>query len=122
MEADEDLQNMADDKKQELIDELLAHQKLKQSGACPSNRSAAANYCGVIDNLTEELQHLSEQTSACGVAFLSRGHLDDTFEPAYICLPNAGNFVNEALKMGPSDLARLLEQWACSVARSECSC
>lgn len=109
---------MGDEEKQELIDELIAHRKLKQSEACPSNRSAAADYCGVVDCLTTELQHLSEWTGACGVAFFSRGHLDDAFEPAYICLPNTGNFVNETLKMGPSDVARLLEQWACSVARS----
>lgn len=117
--ADTNARDLDDEEKKELLDELIAHRKLKQAGARPSNRSATTDYRGVVDNLTTEFQRLSDRTGACAVAFLSRGHLDDTFEPVYICSPNAGNFVNDVLTMGPSDVARLLEQWACSVARSK---
>ena len=59
---------------------------------------------------------LSERTGAAVVAFFSRSHLEDTFEPNWICSPNAGSFSQEALNYGMWDISRLLEQWACAKA------
>jgi hypothetical protein len=60
---------------------------------------------------------LSERTGAAVVAFFSRSHLEDTFEPNWICSPNAANFSQEAMDYGMWDISRLLEQWACAKAK-----
>ena len=60
-----------------------------------------------------QITALSERTGAAVVAFFSRSNLEDTYEPNWICTPNASDFTQDALKYGMWDISRLLEQWAC---------
>jgi hypothetical protein len=64
-----------------------------------------------------QISALSERTGAAVVAFFSRSTLEDTFEPNWICSPNASNFSQEAMNYGMWDISRLLEQWACAKAK-----
>ena len=65
-----------------------------------------------------QISALSERTGAVAVAFISRSHIEDTFEPNWIASENAANFTQDTLGHGMWDVARLLEQWACSKAKS----
>ena len=65
-----------------------------------------------------QISALSERTGAAAVAFFSHSHLKDTFEPNWICSPNAANFSQDAMSYGMWDIARLLEQWACAKAKA----
>ena len=60
---------------------------------------------------------LSERTGAAVVAFFSRSHLEDTFEPNWICSLNTATFSQEAMNYGMWDISQLLEQWACAKAK-----
>jgi hypothetical protein len=64
-----------------------------------------------------QIDALSERTGAVVIAFFSRAHIEDTFEPNWIASENAVNFTRDALGQGMWDVARLLEQWACSKAK-----
>src|SRR5271168_2740333 len=68
-----------------------------------------------------QISALSDRTGAAVVAFFSRSNLKDTFEPNWICSPNAANFSQEAMSYGMWDISRLLEQWACAKAKGSCT-
>jgi hypothetical protein len=134
VEEDQEFQNLSKADEEAFKDTLLAHRDSVKSGVRGNNRSAGQDYRTTVDLVNNEvcdpfhamiqiltdlsqLSSLSERTGACAVAFFSRGHLDDTFEPNWIATPNAVDFVKDSLAMGPWDISRMLEQWACSLAR-----
>lgn len=80
-------------------------------------RCIVVSYYYLSDNPCQ-INALSERTGAVAVAFFSRSHLEDTFEPNWICSPNAATFSQEAMSYGMWDIARLLEQWACAKAKA----
>ena len=61
---------------------------------------------------------LSSRTGTAVVLFASRTHLEDTFEPNWICTDNAALFTMDTFDKGMWDVRRLLEQWACTKAKS----
>lgn len=97
MENDANMQGLAKAQQKELKEELLSHRTLKTMGSRPSNRSAALDYRTTVEKLntevsdlvmhlflahaTTQMTNLSERTGALAIAFFSRGHLDDDFEP-----------------------------------------
>jgi hypothetical protein len=79
-------------------------------------RYVAITFSRLTDNPLQ-INALSERTGAAVVAFFSRSTLEDTFEPNWICSPNASLFSQEALNYGMWDISRLLEQWACAKSK-----
>lgn len=132
---DADMQRLTLEEQEELKDELVAHRSLKTEGARPSNRSAALDYRTTVErintevrasttlipfpllNLCIQMTNLSERTGALAIAFFSRGHLDDDFEPNWAATLNATNFLQESLTLTPWDVARQLEQWGCCAVK-----
>ncbi|KAF8816259.1 hypothetical protein BYT27DRAFT_7067379, partial [Phlegmacium glaucopus] len=114
---DPDLQDLSKAQEMELRDELLSAREQKRLGARPSNRSAAQDYRCQIEQLNNEITSLSERTGAAAVCFFTRTSLEDTFEPNWICSPNAANFTEDSLSRNMWDIARLFEQWACTKAK-----
>src|ERR1700678_2928959 len=74
-----------------------------------------SSYYFIVNPL--QISALSDRTGAAVVAFFSRSNLEDTFEPNWICTPNASHFSQEALDYGMWDIAQLLEQWACAKSK-----
>ena len=68
-----------------------------------------------------QISALSERTGAAVIAFFGRSNLEDTFEPNWICSPNATNLSQEAMSYGMWDIAWLLEQWACGKVKGSCT-
>lgn len=112
--------------------EVLGHRELKKIGARSTNKSAAQDYRAQMIHMnaevrcyhyhslavhTVQISALSERTGAAVVAFFSRSNLEDTFEPNWICSPNASTFSQEAMNYGMWDISRLLEQWSCAKAK-----
>ncbi|EDR15662.1 uncharacterized protein LACBIDRAFT_320606 [Laccaria bicolor S238N-H82] len=89
-------QNLTTEEEERMKQDVLELREQRKTGARPTNKSAAQDYL---------------------VAFFSRSNLEDTFEPNWICSPNAANFSQEAMSYGMWDIARLLEQWACAKAK-----
>src|ERR1700678_664013 len=64
---------------------------------------------------------LSARTGAAAVCFFSRGHLQDTFTPNWICTENASRFSRDVLDKDMWDVTRLFEQWCCTKGKSKFS-
>lgn len=134
VKEDSTYDNLSKEAEEEMKNELLSYRELKKKGARTTNKSAAQDYRSVCGSLNDEvcqpspsmfnlitviqISALSERTGAVVVAFFSRSHIEDTFEPNWIASENASNFTQDALGHGMWDVARLLEQWACSKAKS----
>lgn len=58
------------------------------------------------------------RTSAAAVCFFSRGHLQDTFKPNWICTENASRFSRDVLDKDMWDVTQLFEQWCCTKGKS----
>jgi hypothetical protein len=133
---DSTYENLTKEQEEEMKNEVLAFRELKKKGARITNKSSAQDYRSVCGNMNDEVSQsffstwiinlltvfqisaLSERTGAVVIAFFSRSHIEDTFEPNWIASENAINFTQDALGHGMWDVARLLEQWACSKAKS----
>lgn len=134
VKGDSTYDNLTKEEEEEMKNELLSYRELKKKGARTTNKSAAQDYRSACANLNDEvcqpslsmfnlitviqISALSERTGAVAVAFISRSHIEDTFEPNWIASENAANFTQDTLGHGMWDVARLLEQWACSKAKS----
>jgi hypothetical protein len=133
MKEDSSYDNLTKEQEEDMKNELLSFRDEKKKGARTTNKSSAQDYRSVCGNLNDEVSKqspsmfnlltaiqisaLSQCTGAVVVAFFSRSHIEDTFEPNWIASENATNFTQDALGHGMWDVARLLEQWACSKAK-----
>ena len=136
IKGDPTYDNLTKEQEEEMKNELLSFRELKKKGARTTNKSAGQDYRSVCTNLNDEVRQLfismfnrliiiqisalSQRTGAVVVAFFSHSQIEDTFEPNWIASENATNFSQEALVLGMWDVARLLEQWSCSKAKSMC--
>ena len=134
IKGDTTYDNLTNEQEEEMKNELLSFREMKKKGARTTNKSSAQDYRSVCGNMNDEVSQtsssmfnfltifqisaLSERTGAVVVAFFSRAHIEDTFEPNWIASENAVNFTWDALGHSMWDVARLLEQWACSKAKS----
>ena len=112
---DPKLQDLSNAEEEDLQNELLASRAEKRLGARPTNRSAAQDYRRCLMQINDEvcktaacvlwylvltdskISALSERTGVAAVCFFSRTHLEDSFEPNWICSPNASNFTEDSL-------------------------
>ena len=137
IKGDSTYDDLTKEQEVELKNELLSFRELKKKGARTTNKSSAQDYRSVCGSMNDEVSQpltsssmfnlltgtvfqisaLSDRTGAVVVAFFSRSHIEDTFEPNWIASENAVNFTQDALGHGMWDVARLLEQWACSKAK-----
>ena len=133
IKEDSSYHNLTKEQEEEMKNELLSFREMKKKGARTTNKSSAQDYRSVCGNMNDKVSQpspsmfnpvtvfqisaLSERTGAVVVAFFSRSHIEDTFEPNWIATENAVNFTRDALGHGMWDVARLLEQWACSKAK-----
>ena len=138
IKEDSTYDNLTKEQEEEMKNELMSFRNLKKKGARTTNKSSAQDYRSVCGNLNDEVSQpspsmfnlltvfqisdLSERTGAVVIAFFSRSHIEDTFEPNWIASENAMNFTQDALGHGMWDVARLLEQWACSKAKGMLKC
>ncbi|KAF8798805.1 hypothetical protein BYT27DRAFT_7343194 [Phlegmacium glaucopus] len=107
-------QNLSKEEEEELRNEVLAIREQKKLGARPSNRSAAQDYRCQVDSINKDITALSERTGAAAICFFTRSHLEDTYEPNWVCTLNAMNFAQDSLGHNMWEITRLFEQWACS--------
>src|ERR1700678_2903901 len=63
---------------------------------------------------------LSARAGAAAICFFSRGHLQDTFKPNWICTENASRFSRDVLDKDMWDVTRLFEQWCCTKGKGTC--
>ena len=113
---------------------LRAHRMLKRDGLRASNIAAAADVRAVAAHLQDEvcvsvlrpfralilcvqIGGLNARTGTRGFIVLTRGHVDDASMPVFMHSGGAVGFLVEVLKMSPSDMLTLVEQWSCN--RSE---
>jgi hypothetical protein len=59
-----------------------------------------------------QLTNLYKRTGTIGLAFMTRGNVNDPFLPTVMSSANADTFCLEVLKMPVLDLVRCFEQWA----------
>ncbi|KIL55666.1 hypothetical protein M378DRAFT_90577 [Amanita muscaria Koide BX008] len=110
----EELKDLSEERKEELLNELKDHRELKQTGARASNASAAQDLRQTMDRMATELQNLSHRVGCISFLFTTRGHVQDHGIPGFVLTGNAADFIQDILDMPPWDLIRKYEQWACA--------
>lgn len=122
--------------------EVIAVREQKKLGARPTNQAAAQDYRHQLESLNDQVSlfystllchvvlfmpktfhkitALSTRTGAAAICFFSRGHLQDTFKPNWICTENASKFSRDVLDKDMWDVTRLFEQWCCTKGKSTC--
>ncbi|KAF8798251.1 hypothetical protein BYT27DRAFT_7218520 [Phlegmacium glaucopus] len=103
VKEDPKYQNLTKMEEQELRDEVMSLREQKK--------------IVVIDYYRHLTVFNDERTGAAVVAFFSRSHIEDMFEPNWICTPNATNFTQDTLNYSMWDITQLFEQWSCSKAK-----
>lgn len=137
IKEDDGLQNLSEEQIRVLKDALLEKRALQAVGSRASNRAAALDVYGTMERINEEVntcfnypmksaltrsvqfEHLSERTGMQGIILVSRGHVDDTFEPFWLTTDNAIDFFNDTMGKNPWDLLRQFEYWICSRSKSK---
>jgi hypothetical protein len=131
------MQNLSKEEEEELRMEVIAAREEKKLGARPTNKSAAQDYRRHLESLNDQvclffimfympntfihkITALSARTGTATICFFSRGHLEDTFKPNWICTENASKFSRDVLDKDMWDVTRLFEQWCCTKGISTC--
>ena len=134
------MQDLSKEEEEELQLEVIALREQKKLGARPTNQSAAQEYRRQLESLNDQVSFcyysflcwflpinifplkiaaLSARTGAAAICFFSRGHLQDTIKPNWICTKNASRFSRDVLDKDMWDVTRLFEQWCCTKGRSK---
>ncbi|KAM6488896.1 hypothetical protein JOM56_001311 [Amanita muscaria] len=108
------LDDISEEQKHELINELQVYRELKQTGSRATSLSAAQDVRQTMQRLSVELQHLFLRTGTCTVLLVSKSHIDDQSIPGWIATGESGSFFIDVLKQDVWDVVRKYEQWVCS--------
>jgi hypothetical protein len=131
LKTDEDLQDIREEFKAELMKDLLQHRATKTQGAHTSNASATADSWFVVKKIAEEvyfflfkvwlelrfelqITNLYERASMYGFAILSKGHVQDKSIPYALHSADSLEFIHKVLNLNPLDLVTMFEQWTCA--------
>ncbi|KAF8163728.1 hypothetical protein B0H34DRAFT_650411 [Crassisporium funariophilum] len=107
-------ENLSEERRKELIADVEADRAEKKQGARVTNKSAAQDYRDTVNLISQEIHKLECRTGATALAFFSRSHVNDTYEPNWACTNNVTTFSRDMLGHGMWDITRLLEMWVCS--------
>jgi hypothetical protein len=70
---------------------------------------------------TTQFDSLSIRTGSYGFFFITRGHINDTYQPTWYGTNDSTSFFEEVLQLDPDDTCGLFEQWACARSKSKFS-
>ncbi|KAJ6599946.1 hypothetical protein DFH09DRAFT_901650, partial [Mycena vulgaris] len=105
------------EEEEQLIETLREAREHKRVGVRASNVAAAVDTRSTVSEIQDEIMSLYERTGTRGIAFFTRGHLDDSVMPTVVQSGDAIAFCVEVLKKPAIDIVRLFEQWSCSRAQ-----
>ncbi|KIM39046.1 hypothetical protein M413DRAFT_67836 [Hebeloma cylindrosporum] len=109
---DDSLKDLSKDREQELLNALIEHRKVNDTGARSSNKGASLDYQGTLKGVFTELDNLSERTGSTAFTFVTRGHINDSTTPSFIDSDGALSFFTEVLNLDPNEVAGKFELWA----------
>ncbi|KAJ7735190.1 hypothetical protein B0H16DRAFT_1731452 [Mycena metata] len=103
-----------------LVSTLIEHRKLSSHGIRATTIGSAVDTRSLVFNVQDEvrttllsfLEELVWRTGTCGFAFLTCGHIGDTFLPTFAGSGDAIDFCLEVLKTPAMDILWQFEQWA----------
>ncbi|KAF8344810.1 hypothetical protein F5887DRAFT_858589, partial [Amanita rubescens] len=107
-------QEMTEQDKNDLLQELEDHRELKHKGARASNLSTAQDMRFTMQRLSQEADNLASRTGAHAFVFVTRGHVQDLGVPGWIATENTESFFSDVLKTEAWTVLRKFEHWACS--------
>jgi hypothetical protein len=135
VDNDKDIENISEEQKNKLLEDLKAYRELKQTGSRASSLSVAQDVRQTMQRITIEvsvlrrredqfltlaqLQHLHLRTGSCSVLFVSKSHIDDQTIPGWVATGESASFFLDVLKVDVWDVLRKYEQWVCSKDQSE---
>ncbi|KAF8347109.1 hypothetical protein F5887DRAFT_882138, partial [Amanita rubescens] len=111
---EEIMQEITEEEKTELIQQLEDHRELKHKGARATSISAAQDMRCTMQRLTQEADNLASRTGAHIFLFTTRGHVDDRGILGWTATENMEKFFSDVLKIEAWNLLRKFEQWACA--------
>ncbi|KAF8346292.1 hypothetical protein F5887DRAFT_1182188, partial [Amanita rubescens] len=115
VDDDKDIENISEEQKNELIEDLKAYRELKQMGSRASSLSVAQDVRQTMQRITIEVSHLHLRTGTCSVLFLSKSHcIDDQTIPGWVATGESASFFLDVLKVDVWDVLRKYEEWVCS--------
>ncbi|KAG0693823.1 hypothetical protein DFH29DRAFT_962927 [Suillus ampliporus] len=113
VKADESMQNLDAEEKQEYIDKLNEHRALQNMSVHATNSAAACDVRLTLDSVFKILDALAVRTGMYTCVFASRGHVYDTAQATWFGTDNVMDFWEDVLQMEADEIARKMEQWAC---------
>ncbi|KAJ7588996.1 hypothetical protein C8J56DRAFT_1049936 [Mycena floridula] len=112
LDDDEELQNLTEERLEDLKQEVRESRETKALGARPSHVSEALDISNFNARMADEFWKLHARTGAIGFGFVTRANLDCTAKPGWFVTGDAGEFVKEFFKYGMWDAMAVFESWA----------
>ncbi|KAF7984570.1 hypothetical protein HWV62_13785 [Athelia sp. TMB] len=104
---------LSEERQQELIDELIAHRKMKHTGMRATNKSAQNDIIRTCEHISCELDDLAERTGYSAFFMGARVNVNDDAAPNFHGSGDAESFFPEVLDKSTWEISGLFEQWLC---------
>ncbi|KAJ7254115.1 hypothetical protein B0H12DRAFT_1233539 [Mycena haematopus] len=108
------LDTLDDEESARLIEGLLEHRKHKRKGARATAKAAQIDAKQTVARIGDAMGDLQLRTGVCGIAFFSRGNIDDPSLPYIMDTDGAMKFLTEVLHITSFELIRKFETWTCA--------
>ncbi|KIM59132.1 hypothetical protein SCLCIDRAFT_27562 [Scleroderma citrinum Foug A] len=105
------LQNLNNEAKMHLKDELQQHQSEKGMGVCATNATATQDVHATVDHIIRDLDGLAMQMGIYATLFVTRGHSYNMHSAMWYGTDNAMDFWEDVLKLEPDQVAKQFELW-----------
>ncbi|KAJ7254623.1 hypothetical protein B0H12DRAFT_1233287 [Mycena haematopus] len=108
------LDTMDDEESARLIEGLLEHRKLRRNGVRATAKAAQIDAKQTVARIGDAMGDLQLRTGVCGIAFFSRGNIDDPSLPYIMDTDGAMGFLTEVMQITSLELIRKFETWTCA--------
>ncbi|KAG6327929.1 hypothetical protein ID866_11160, partial [Astraeus odoratus] len=111
---DPKLQNLNDDTKEQLNEQLQCHWEEKGISIHAANVAATKDVQSMLDHIFQELDGLTLQMGTYMTLFIMHGHSYDMHSVTWYGTDNAMDFWEDVMELQPDYIAKQFELWGCS--------
>ncbi|KAG6327935.1 hypothetical protein ID866_11154, partial [Astraeus odoratus] len=108
---DPKLQNLNDNAKEQLKEQLLCHQEEKGISIHTTNVAATKDVQSTLDRIFQELDGLALQMDTYMTLFVMHGHSYDMHSATWYGTDNAMDFWEDIMELQPDYIAKQFELW-----------
>ncbi|KAG6329465.1 hypothetical protein ID866_9624 [Astraeus odoratus] len=111
---DPKLQNLNDDAKEQLKEQLWHHWEEKGISICATNIAATKDVQSMLDHIFQELDGLALRMGTYKTLFVMHGHSYDMHSVTWYGMDNAMDFWEDVMELQADYIAEQFELWGCS--------